>query len=305
MLYNFFEGDVIMEKPTYFSRKSFISGITKKSSYIKHGVCGKSILGRDIDFVTLGNTNKMVLWTCAFHGMEWLTTLVIFKFLNKICALLEEKNHFCGINLKNNLENRGLMIIPCVNPDGVEISISGSKTAGKYKNLIDETKREHPQIWQANARGVDLNHNYDAGWGELHELGRANGRISPNWTRYGGEFPESEPETQAIIKICSKYNFDHAIAFHSQGEEIYWKYGENIPQNSEKIAKIFALASGYTLSQPEGLAIGGGFKDWFIEKIHKPGFTIELGKGKNPLPLECLNMVYDKIEKLLFMSIVI
>ena len=28
-----------------------------------------------------------------------------------------------------------------------------------------------------------------------------------------------------------------------------------------------------------------GFKDWFLQRFRRPGFTIEAGLGENPLPL--------------------
>ena len=65
------------------------------------------------------------------------------------------------------------------------------------------------------------------------------------------------------------------------------------------MALKMAELSGYKLSAPEGLAVGGGFKDWFIEEFAKPGFTIEIGKGKNPLPLSDIVEIYDKLESMM------
>ena len=197
------------------------------------------------------------------------------------------------------------MIVPCVNPAGTEIALRGALGAGDYKNLVQNVCGGDTARWQANARGVDLNHNYSSGWEELHVNERQNGITGPSQTRYGGEHPESEPETAAMTRLCRENNFIRALAFHSQGEEIYWKYGENHPENSETLAKAFALSSGYSLSSPEGLAVGGGFKDWFITEFNRPGFTIEIGKGVNPLPLEDFEKIYNKIENMLFMSVLL
>ena len=49
----------------------------------------------------------------------------------------------------------------------------------------------------------------------------------------------------------------------------------------------------------------GGFKDWFIEEFHKPGFTIEVGKGKNPLDCRRLDEIYNRIEEMLVLGIVL
>ena len=37
-----------------------------------------------------------------------------------------------------------------------------------------------------------------------------------------------------------------------------------------------------------------GYKDWFIQTYNKPGYTIEVGKGINPLPLTQFNQIYNE-----------
>lgn len=288
--------------PTYNLRKIIINNLLSRYDFLEHGIIGKSLCERDIDFLKLGNGDEMVLWAGAFHGMEWLTSLVLLKFIGRICEDIKSQKKVLGIDPKQKLDKRGLMIVPCVNPDGVEISLTGSTAACEYRQLVDSVSKGNTNSWQANARGVDLNHNFSAGWNELRSLEQENGIKGPAATRYGGAYPESEPETEAITKLCRGNNFSHAIAFHSQGEEIYWKYGSDIPACSEPLATAFAFSSGYELSAPEGLAVGGGFKDWFITEMHKPGFTIEIGKGKNPLPLSDVDSIYDKLENMLFIS---
>ena len=92
------------------------------------------------------------------------------------------------------------------------------------------------------------------------------------------------------------------MALHTQGEVIYWSYGGRQPGRSAKMAEILAAESGYALDYPTGLAVGGGFKDWFIEEFSKPGFTVEIGKGKNPLPDESLDELYESVRDILVLS---
>ena len=274
--------------------------LQRKYDFLKYEVIGKSLCKREIIGLKIGNTEKMLLFACAFHGMEWMTSLIILNFLDVLCGYIHNDGRMFGINVNECIKKRGLYVVPCVNPDGIEISLKGSEAAYQFKDTVDKISSGNTFDWQANARGVDINHNFDADWIKLHELEKISGIRGPSKTRYGGKYPESEPETRVITNLCRKFNFDYAVAFHSQGEEIYWKYGKNVPKNSKKLADIFALSSGYTLSKPEGLACGGGFKDWFITEFDKPGFTVEIGKGKNPLSLWNLNNIYDKIEKMLF-----
>lgn len=56
----------------------------------------------------------------------------------------------------------------------------------------------------------------------------------------------------------------------------------------------------YEVSKQKGLASHAGFKDWFIETYERPAFTIEVGKGENPLPLTQLDDIYYRIRKALF-----
>ena len=94
------------------------------------------------------------------------------------------------------------------------------------------------------------------------------------------------------------------MALHSQGEVIYWDYGTKTPAKSRKMAEILATSSGYALDVPISIATGGGFKDWFIDKFRRPGFTVEVGVGKNPLPPETAEGIYRQIKEMLSLYII-
>ena len=97
-------------------------------------------------------------------------------------------------------------------------------------------------------------------------------------------------------------NFDMLIAFHSQGGEIYYDYDGMMAENSQRIANKMAQESGYKLSVPTGSASFGGCKDWFIKEFGKAGFTVEIGHGENPLPLDMLCDIYDENAALIVAS---
>ena len=190
------------------------------------------------------------------------------------------------------------MIIPCVNPDGVEISLNGSGSCPRYKKLIDSITSDTSR-WQADARGVDLNHNFNAGWRGLKKLELSSGITKPCATRYGGTRPFSEPETIALKNLCLKNRFSHAIAFHSQGREVYCSYG-NTPERSIVLGETFARLAGYKVALPDKTATGGGFKDWLIGYLRTPAITVETGLGENPLPLSDFQPEYKRIRRALF-----
>lgn len=286
--------------PNQETREKIINEFIQEFDFVKADKIGESVCGRSIDLMRVGNVRKSTLWVGAHHGLEWITSLVLFEFFYDICKKIKFNKNVCGIDVKSKLESRGIALVPCLNPDGVEIASNGFESVPKSELPIKNISNEFSGKWQSNANGVDLNHNYSAGWEELHKLEEKNKIFSPRHTRYGGIMPESEPETKALADFCRKNNFEYALAFHSQGEEVYWDYGNNTPKNSEKFAEIFAIMSGYTVSKPEGLAVGGGFKDWFIEEFEKPAFTVEVGRGENPLPIEDFPKIYKKIKNALY-----
>ena len=281
-------------------REKFIIELCNQFPFIKCGKIGKSLCNRDIPYVKIGSENNPVLFAAAFHGMEWLTSLLVLLFAKRISQAVYSNAKLYDVDVKKILNERGLVIVPCVNPDGVEISLHGAQASRQFEPLVNEVLNYgDASRWQANARGVDLNHKFDADWEQVHHIEQERGINGPAPTRYGGPFPQSEAETKALVEFCEKMNFRQALAFHSQGEEIYWHYGTNTPAQAKNIADKMAKLSGYTLSKPEGLAVGGGFKDWFISKFAKPSFTIEIGKGKNPLPLTDINSIYWRLENML------
>lgn len=263
---------------------------------------GKSVLGREIQALCIGNPMGATVFVGATHGLEWLTTLLLLCFCEKVLDGLEHNTMVSDIHVRQAMQTRSLVIIPCLNPDGVEIALRGREGAGFMSARIEEISGGDYKSWQANANGVDLNHNFDAGWSILKQMEDAAGIQMPAPTRYGGSHPNSEPETVAMTTFCMTYQPGVLYSFHSQGEEIYYCYGEHTPVRSKLMAQILASSSGYQIAHPEGLASHGGLKDWFIDKFHRPGFTIEVGKGKNPLDIRKFHKIYAKIEEMLIIA---
>ena len=290
---------------TYSVYENFVKNLSEKYQCLKITTCGKSLLGKDIFAFVIGEGKKNIVYVGGTHGVEWLTSLVLLKFIENLAIACENESMLSGFNVKDILENKKLIIIPELNPDGIEIAIKGASACGKYKAENFEICKGDFSFWSANARGVDINHNFNADWYTLREAEKQAGINSPSPSRYGGLFPESEPETAAITRLCRRVPVEMLITFHSQGEEIFYEYGKNTPEKALYIAKIFSALTDYTLVKNEGLYSSGGLKDWFIEEFKRPAFTIEIGKGKNPLPLEDIDEIYEKLETMLIVGTIL
>lgn len=283
----------------YFERKKAIDKLCGEYEFIKVATIGKSCAGKDIQALKIGAASEYCLIAAGFHGSERITSTVLLMYIEELCRAIKTDGYIAGLNAKRALHGRGVIFVPCVNPDGCDISLLGAKACGSLSTVISKLCKNDFTHWNANLRGVDINHNFNAGWCELREKERKMGIYGPSPTRFGGYRPESEPETLALTELCHTVRMRHVTALHSQGEVIYWSYGEKQPARAKKMAEIMATSSGYALDVPTGIAEGGGFKDWFIEEFGRPGFTIELGKGENPLPYTESSKIYLQVREML------
>ena len=285
----------------YSTSLKIFEELSAEFSFLKPSVVGRTALGRGIFSLTLGSEKNSVILAGGFHGSEWLTSLALYMFTERLCRSIADGNLLCSVDLERAFTQLGVTVIPCVNPDGVEIATRGTEGAKGLKDYVASIECEDYSRWNANALGVDINHNFNAGWEKLRQMELEAGISGPAPRRYGGEYAESEAETRALTRLCRLKRFRSCLALHSQGEELFWQYGERTPKSSEMMAKILADSCGYRLVNNEGLFSHGGFKDWFIEEFGLPGFTMEMGKGENPLPVESLYDIYAQIEEALLL----
>ena len=141
--------------------------------------------------------------------------------------------------------------------------------------------------------GVDLNLQFPAGWNRAKEIKFAQGYTKPGPRDFVGEGPLTEPEALAIYSFTLRHIFRLILAYHTQGEVIYWKYANFTPPGAEYIGRRFAETSGYTLDITPPESAYAGFKDWFISEYNRPGYTIEAGWGENPLPISQFDTIYQ------------
>lgn len=241
----------------------------------KKQIIGRTEGGRELFAFFAGNAGGVTgICQYAIHAREWVTALLALEHISY------------GLSLG------GVWFLPLMNPDGAELCLSG------LSSVKDVKKREFLRringgtdfsLWKANANGVDLNVNFDAGWGR----GEKN-LYQPAGENYVGESPFSERETQALRDFTRAVNPDFTISYHTAGEEIYYRYKQSPLQaaRDQKLAKILARSTGYALG--DAGKSHGGYKDWCILKQKIPAFTIEAGKGRQPLGLSALRDIVGK-----------
>lgn len=240
------------------------------------GSIGNSVLGQRIPYVYIGNDkSKCIIVQGGIHAREHITSLLVVcmaKYLRgrKDLSLLG-----------------GIYFIPMVNPDGVRLAQEGlsfieDEKVKEYLIRINKGSTDF-SMWKANIRGIDLNVNFDAGWGK----GEKN-ITNPSKSDYIGEYPFSEPETKRLAKITESLKPLATLSYHCKGEVIYWRYNQQTTRlwRDYRIAKGIAKATGYALEETPNSH--GGYKDWCIDKLKIPAYTIEVGSDNysHPYPYE-------------------
>ncbi len=139
---------------------------------------------------------------------------------------------------------------------------------------------------------MDLNLQFPAGWEQAKEIKYKQGFTQPAPRDFVGYGPLTAPESVALYNFTLQHNFSLVIAYHTQGRVIYYEYQDYTPSNSKEIANTFAKVSGYTVEETPYNSSFAGYKDWFILYYGRPGFTIEVGLGNNPLPISQFAGIY-------------
>lgn len=267
-----------------------INNLKKIYPFISIRTIGTSVLGRPIQEIKIGKGKKKVHINASFHANEWITTPILMKILNEYLLSLTNSLSIRGLSTMPLFLETELSIVPMVNPDGVNLVLHGPPDELRGQLIKMNGNSSDFSNWKANIRGVDLNNQFPANWQIEKERKEPKSQAPRD---YPGDAPLSEPEAIAMAELAKTREFTKLVALHTQGEEFYWGYEGQEPPESNEIAKEFARVSGYESIQK--IDSHAGYKDWFIQEFRKPGFTIELGKGINPLPLSQFDEIYDDV----------
>lgn len=277
------------EAYTYQKLVSDLSWLQKQFPFIQCNEIGTSVMGRKLYEMRIGNGKKFIHYNASFHANEWITSLVLMNWVYQLSRNIDVET----------LEKVQLSIVPMVNPDGIEL-VHGGATAAEGLYNVEEMNNYKKDYcgWKANIRGVDLNKQFPANWDKYKQNVYCH---TPYYRDYPGDAPLTEPEVIAMKHLVENNCFDYVIALHTQGKEFYWGYQGLEPSHSHKLAEEFERVSGYRAVQYT--SSHAGFRDWFISEYQKPGFTLELGKGLNPLPLSQFLDIYQETSAILNASV--
>lgn len=257
---------------------------------------GASVMGKSIPALRIGQGTKEIHFNAALHANEWITTPLLMQYVEDLACSYARGTAWHGSNIRRLLSEYSLWVVPMVNPDGVELVLSGVTEEHPFRDPLLNWNGGSLDFrnWKANIRGVDLNDQFPAHW---EEEAMRREKAGPGERDYSGEAPLTEPEAAALAQFTERHDFELVVALHTQGREIYWNYRDYEPSESEAFAERLALISGYQAVKLTDS--DAGYKDWFIQQFRRPGFTVEVGFGVNPLPVESFAALYEELVPIL------
>ena len=275
----------------------YLQQIAEKYPFTKLEEVGVTDFQRPIWMLTIGTGKRHVLFTAAHHANEWITALVLLKYAEDLADAIQKGGILFGQRAKEMADAVMIHIIPLVNPDGVDLVTGAMAPESAQYQLARELAQKYPSIpfpegWKANLLGVDLNLNYPAGWLQAREIKFAQGYTSPGPRDYVGRAPLDQMETRDLAELTEKLDPDLALAYHSQGKEIYWQFRDYDVPGAKELGEVMARVSGYALADTPYESSFAGYKDWFIQSFRRPGYTVEVGSGENPLPISQFPEIY-------------
>lgn len=275
-----------------------VRGLSARYPFLRLSQLGKSFLGRPLWCLTLGRGDNRILYNASHHANEWITTTLLLKFTEDLCKAFSAGGSIASQSAAGIFDYATLSIVPAVNPDGIDL-VTGELSGGEFFESAKRMAARYPQFrfpegWKANLRGTDLNLQYPAGWEQAKENKFAQGIVSPAPADFVGPSPLSAPESRALYEYTLRFLPALTLSYHTQGEVIYRKYLDYEPYNSRTIAEAFSSVSGYAVEDTPFFSGFAGYKDWFIEAFDRPGYTIEAGRGINPLPISQFDEIYNK-----------
>ncbi len=194
------------------------------------------------------------------HPSEWIGIETCFALLEQLLA--------------SDLGDRAVIAVPLVNPDGVR-RVDANLRAGRRRFV------------RHNARGVDLNRNFDDGWGKLGIVQRLLKGVF-----YPGPRPASEPEVTAIAHHLAPCRVDRALSLHSFGGAVLFPHAKSrkpVHDAHEHAAWAGRIAAAIDPRRPythascarwaKGITAGGLELDWFHGRHGALSLLVECSRG--------------------------
>ncbi|MBQ5910931.1 MAG: hypothetical protein IIW94_02845 [Clostridia bacterium] len=242
---------LLLKPYDYFEAIQSRYNLLRRYPFISAHTIGKSVMGREITAFIIGKTDEYSLFVGGIHGNAHFTSTYLYTFLGEVCEAFLNDGVIEGLKVRRAFDGRGLIVIPCLNPDGCEIAANGNSALHGVPISAARLAKKDCSAFTLNARGSDINKVFCT-------------------------HPHTEPESNALLTLAENGNIRHLIVFDKGDNKIVLPNSTSMPKRSGRMAEIMlscsalGMACGSKEVWPEGIA------EWFLQKYFKPSFTVLL-----------------------------
>ncbi|MBQ8085313.1 MAG: hypothetical protein IJ232_04320 [Lachnospiraceae bacterium] len=270
------------QKYTYTEMLNDINKISEKyPDYIHVSIIGKTVDNRNIHDIVLGNPEapKCVMFQASAHAREYMCSQLVMR---QIEYYLENYNkRYKGESYHDIFDKVCVHIVPMTNPDGVTLAqkgVNGLRSKSLRKKLKRMRGIGNPSNWKANARGVDINRQFDYKFPRGRSLNKY-----ACYAGYGGPRPASERESKALLYVVNTYKPKATVSYHAMGNVVFhgYKCDKTTSKKMQRLTAKIKSITGYSYLYTEP---GPGFANYINYKKHIPSTTVEIGMYTTPVP---------------------
>mgnify|MGYP004539191937 FL=1 len=107
---------------------------------------GKSVLGKNLYVIKLGTGKKEVFYSASFHANEWITSVIMMKFIENYCNAYVSNSTIYGYSIRDLFTNVSIYIMPMVNPDGVDLVTGNISNSSSIYKKVQNIAQSYPDI---------------------------------------------------------------------------------------------------------------------------------------------------------------
>lgn len=251
--------------------------LSRDFPFLRIAVAGRTALGRGLFTLSLGSRQNRSLLVGGFSGSDAPISAFLLRYCRRLCEAYREETPLYGLQLFRAFLRCGVTVLPCLNPDGIEIARRGPAAGGSLRDYVRKTAGDTP--WEGNALGVLLQETF----------------MSPQ-----SPLQSSEAETRALCRLCRKDSFRQALALTSGSRGLFCRQ-LGLSQKETALGRVLAHSSGCFLGDSAASDAGCGFSDWFSETFRRPAFTMQVGKEVVSSPTANTDSIDQQIEEALVM----
>ena len=122
--------ETLWKLPDHAFVKETVFRLAKEDPDVRAFSPGRSALGRELLLLSIGKEENAVLLVGGTHAQEWITVSLLLKFAASVSGDRRLKERLAE-------EGKGVMILPSLNPDGVEIALHGTAAAGVCQKRVN------------------------------------------------------------------------------------------------------------------------------------------------------------------------